>query len=225
MRSIAATTVPFLLILACQMSVSPGLTAAEPASPEQFLKRPVGTDFQLADWKAVSGYYEQLARESPRVELKKVGLTTEGRDFLIAVISSEENLARIEDIKAAARLIADPRGKSPEERKRAIESGRVIVFITPTMHSTEVAATEMAMQLAWTLATSNDDPWKSIRDNAVVVITPSLNPDGVDHVVSWYRENAYTPFEGSGMTKLYQFYTGHDNNRDGSCCRSSSPST
>ncbi|WP_197453844.1 M14 family metallopeptidase [Caulifigura coniformis] len=190
------------------------VATARPLSPEEFLGRPIGTDFQLADWTMVSGYYRKLDEQSPRVIVESPGKTTEGRDFLIAIISSEENLARLPQIKAANKAIADPRGRTAAEKKNAIDEGKVTLFITPTMHSTEVAATEMAMHLAWQLATSNEEPFKSARENAVIVITPSLNPDGVDHVVSWYRENAYTPFEGSGMTKLYQYYTGHDNNRD-----------
>src|SRR5262249_10978229 len=79
--------------------------AAEPPpdSPETFLKRPIGTDFQLADWTNVSGYYRQLDKQSPRVVVESVGKTTEGREFLIAIISSEENLARLPEIKANAR--------------------------------------------------------------------------------------------------------------------------
>ncbi len=190
------------------------MPAGEAVSPEQFLGRPVGTDFELADWSQVSGYYRLLAETSPCVEVQSVGQTTEGRDFLIAIISSEQNLARLDEIKRHARTIADPRGKSPAEREAALAQGKVIVFVTPTMHATEVAATEMGMHFAWQLATSEEEPWSSARENAVVVITPSLNPDGVDHVVEWYRRHVLTHFEGTSLTKLYQFYTGHDNNRD-----------
>ncbi len=191
-----------------------GSLAAQVTSPEEHLGRPVGTDFELADWSQVSSYYAKLADESPCVRLETVGESTEGRDFLAAIISSEQNLDRLDEIKAHAATIADPRGKSPEEKDEALRHGKVIVFVTPTMHSNEVAATEMGMQFSWLLATSDDEPWRSARENAVVVITPSLNPDGVDHVVSWYREHVHTPYEGTSLTKLYQYYTGHDNNRD-----------
>jgi hypothetical protein len=198
--------------LSAVLAISP--VAADVPSPEAHLRRPVGTDFQLADWDQVSEYYRMLADKSPRVRLERVGETTEGRDFLVATISSEANLGRLDEIKGHARTIADPRGKTDAQKQQALDEGKVILFVTPTMHATEVAATEMGMQFAWLLATSDEDPWRSARDNAVVLITPSLNPDGVDHVVHWYREHAHTPFEGSGLTKLYQFYTGHDNNRD-----------
>jgi len=185
-----------------------------PRSPEQFLGRPVGTDFQLADWNQVKGFYEELANTSPRVLLENVGKTSEGRDFLVAVISDESNLADLDRIKSYSKRIADPRGASNAEKREAIDNGKVIVFVTPTMHSSEPAATEMAMQFAWMLATSDAQPWKSARKQAVVVITPSLNPDGIDHITNWYRQHVNTPLEGASLNKLYQLYTGHDNNRD-----------
>lgn len=189
-------------------------TTSEVPSPEAFLGRPVGTDFELADWTQVSGYYRQLAESSPRVELRSAGLTSEGRDFLYAIISDEENLGRLDEIREHARIIADPRGVPERRRRQAIRDGKVIVFVTPTMHATETAATEMGMQFAWSLATSDEEPWRTARKRCVVVITPSLNPDGVDIVVDWYRQHVGTPLEGTELARLYQLYTGHDNNRD-----------
>lgn len=189
-------------------------TGESPRSPEAFLGRPVGTDFQLADWTEVKGFYEELANTSDRVLLENVGKTSEGRDFLVAIISDQSNLANLDQIKSYAKRIADPRGASGAEKREAIDNGKVIVFVTPTMHSSEPAATEMAMQFAWLLATSDAQPWKSARKHAVVVITPSLNPDGIDHVTNWYRQHVDTPLEGASLNKLYQLYTGHDNNRD-----------
>lgn len=183
-------------------------------SPKDHLGRPTGTDFQLADWTQVSSYYRQLAEGSPRVDLNNAGKTTEGRDLLYAVISSEDNLKRLDEIRKYSSWIADPRRCSTEELQTAKEQGKVILFITPSMHSNEPASTEMAMQLAWLLATSEEAPWTEIRKNLVVVLFPSLNPDGVDHVVSWYRKDVGTPREGSETLQLYQYYTGHDNNRD-----------
>ena len=183
-------------------------------SPEDYLRRPVGTDFKLADWPTVSDYYRQLADQSENVLLREVGKTTEGREFLIAIISSKTNLENLDEIKKQTSIVADPRNRSDEEKQWAINEGKVVLFVTPTMHATEAAATEMGMQFAWQLATSEEEPFRSARENIVVVITPSLNPDGVDHVVQWYREHVFTPFEGTSMTKLYQYYTGHDNNRD-----------
>lgn len=188
--------------------------AQKATSPTEFLGHPVGADFKLPAWKEVSSFYRQLAEQSPHVKLETVGKTTEGRDFLVTTISSAENLARLDEIKRDARLVADPRGRTEKERRRALKRGRVVLFVTPSMHSTEVAATQMGMEFAWLLATSNEEPWRTARQTTVVVLTPTLNPDGLDHVAEWYHKTVHTPHEGSALPKLYQLYTGHDNNRD-----------
>ncbi|RCS54067.1 peptidase M14 [Bremerella cremea] len=216
MSQISRYSIWLILLLMCPIAVGAEKEAKpeEALSPEAFLGRSLGADFCLVDWQTVQGYYTQLSEASPTMQLQRVGETTEGRDFLISVISSPENLKNLEAIKAASQAIADPRGKSVEELDQAIENGKVILFVTPSMHSTEVAATEMGMQLAWLLATSEEAPWSTMRDEAVVVLLPSLNPDGVDHMAKWYAQNLGKPYEDADMPELYQKYAGHDNNRD-----------
>jgi len=184
------------------------------ATPEEHLGRPVGRDFELADWSEVSGYFRRLAAESPRVEVRTVGQTTEGLDFLLATITSERNLARIDELRAASKRLADPRGLGEEGRRALLAAAKPVLFVSIGMHSTETAAPQFGMELAHLLATSNEEPFKSAREELVVLVAPCLNPDGLDHVVSWYRETVGTPYESSGLLKLYQYYAGHDNNRD-----------
>src|SRR6478736_391139 len=93
--------------------------------PAEHLGHPVGADFKLPGWNVVSDYYRHLAQQSPRVRLETAGKTTEGRDFLVATISSEENLERLDEIKRFARQVADPRGLTTAEKQRAISRGRV----------------------------------------------------------------------------------------------------
>jgi hypothetical protein len=72
----------------------------------------------------------------------------------------------------------------------------------------------MAMELAHRWAADAEGPFAEARERLVVLLAPSLNPDGLDHVVSWYRKTVGTPYEATGLLKLYQYYSGHDNNRD-----------
>jgi hypothetical protein len=188
--------------------------AQEITTPEAHLGRPVGVDFELADWGEVSSYHELLAGQSPRVRAETVGTTTEGRDFLLVTISSEENLANLEELRAAARRLADPRGLGAAEREALLERAKPFLFVSIAMHSTETAAPQFGMELAHRLATSEEEPYASAREELVVLLAPCLNPDGLDHVVSWYRETVGTPYEGTGLLQLYQHYAGHDNNRD-----------
>ncbi len=197
-------------------ALSLSLAAALPAqitTPEEHLGRPVGADFTLADWEETRTYLVGLGEQSPNVITTQVGTTTEGRDFLISIISSEENLADLESIKANARLLADPRGATQAEIDRAVEDGRVILFVSCAMHSTECAGVQFGLEFAHTLATSQDEPWAGARDRMVTVLYMT-NPDGIDHVTEWYRQTVGTPHEGADLLKLYQYYSGHDNNRD-----------
>ena len=199
-------------VLAIVLCVFPAL-AQQVTTPDEHLGRSLGIDFELADWPEVSGYYRTLAEQSPNVLVQNVGTTTEGRDFLILIISSPENLANLNTIKQRASTLADPRGKTEAQKQAAIDNGRVILFVSCAMHSTEAAGSQFSMQFAHELATSNDEPWRSARQQMVTVVY-TTNPDGVDHVTEWYRENVGTPHEGTGLLKLYQYYSGHDNNRD-----------
>ena len=209
MRSLFHLVVGVLLTLpACTLATGQQIT-----TPDEHLGRPLGVDFALADWDEVSSYYRKLSDESPNVLTLKAGETTEGRDFLIAIISSPDNLAQLDQIKSYAKTLADPRDKTKAEQEAAVANGKVILFVSCQMHSTEAAGSQFSMQFIHDLATSNEEPYKAARDNLVVVVYVT-NPDGLDHVVQWYRETVGTPHEAAGLLKLYQFYTGHDNNSD-----------
>ena len=183
-------------------------------SPEQHLGHPLAADFELPDWDVVLGYFEALDAASPRVLTERVGTTTEGRAFVLSTISSEANLARLDEWRAQSRLLSDPRGADDAALARAVGQGKLILFISCNMHSTECASPQFAMQFAFELATSDEEPWKSAREELVVVLAPSINPDGMDEVAKWYMRHVGTPFEATEMPRLYQKYAGHDNNRD-----------
>ena len=139
------------------------VTAQPVTTPSQHLGRPAGIDFELADWSEVSSYFHRLARESTRVETTNVGTTTEGRSLLLSVISSPANLADLDRIRANSHIIADPRGHSDARIEQAIREGKVILLISCAMHATETAAPQFAMEFAHTLATSDDEPWRSLK--------------------------------------------------------------
>jgi hypothetical protein len=196
------------------MLMSAGPLAAQVPTPTDHLGRPLGGDFTLADWGEVSSYYHKLADQSDRLVVEKLGQTTEGRDFLIGIFSSPQNLANLDAIREYSRIVADPRGTTAAQRAEAIAKGKVILFITNAMHATEAGAPQFGMAFAHQLVTSEAEPYVSARKNMVIVMTPSLNPDGLDRVVHWYRDHVATPHEGTSLTELYQHYAGHDNNRD-----------
>src|SRR5262245_2673745 len=196
------------------LAVPPSAPAAAP-TPESVLGFRVGENRKLADWNQIVDYFKKLDAASDRVRVEEVGKTTDGLPFLIATISSEANMARLEEIRKANLRLADPRGLSPEEAARLVASGKTIVALNHGIHSTEVAAPQTSMEMAYLLATSQDPSILEILDRTVILILPSHNPDGTQKVVEWYRKTLGTPYEGNQQVPfLYQKYVGHDNNRD-----------
>jgi hypothetical protein len=88
------------------------------------------------------------------------------------------------------------------------------VVVSCSIHSTEIVASQMSMQLAYELAAAEDAETREILQNTILLLVPSANPDGVDIVAGWYRKTLGTPYEGTEPPELYHHYAGHDNNRD-----------
>ena len=193
--------------------------AADVPMPSEVLGFTPGDDRKLAPWSAVVSYFEQLDRASERVNFETLGQTTMGKPFVMATISSPANLARLEEYKQIQSQLADPRQLGPlaeRDRKAAdlIKRGKTIVLITCGIHSTEVGSYLSSMLIAYRLASSNEPEIQRILDNTIILLVPSLNPDGVDIVKDWYDKTLGTPYEGTDPPELYHKYTGHDNNRD-----------
>ena len=199
------------LTLALPLATHAQRTVPTPASVIGFEP---GTDRKLPQWKQVVSYFQALDAASPRVELHTFGKTTLGRPFLAAYIGDEATLASLGRIRDQQRKLADPRLASAQERAALERDGKVVVLVTSSIHSTEVGGILTPLALAYRLATSETDEAKAIRKNTLVILVPSLNPDGVDIVGDWYRSSLGTAWEGSGPPTLYHYYTGHDNNRD-----------
>jgi hypothetical protein len=181
-------------------------------TPESILGYRVGADRKLADWGEITGYFGKLAAASPAVAIQTLGKTTMGKPLIAAIISTPENVKRRDEIFAAQRRLADPRVLKTADESALYAHQPAVLVIQCNIHSDEIASSQMAMELAYRLATN--DKLQAELENAVVILIPSVNPDGEEMVVSWYRSQLGTPWEGGEMPWIYNKYTGHDDNRD-----------
>jgi len=186
--------------------------AAQVPTPESVLGFRVGADSMLADWEQIGGYFARLAAASARVRVDTLGATTQGRPYLLVTISDSANLARRAELMAAQRRLADPRTLEPAAEGSLAASQPAVVLISCSIHSTEIAASQMAMELAWRLV--SDTAEAALLRHVVVLLVPSANPDGIDIVTDWYRRTRGTPYDGSSPPWLFHPYVGHDDNRD-----------
>jgi hypothetical protein len=183
--------------------------------PEKFLGFKVGADRKLADYAQITAYFQKLAQESPRIKIFTLGESVLKKPILMAAISTPENLAKIDRWKEITHKLRDPRMTTADEARKLAREGKAIVYVTCSIHSTEIGASQMSMELAYDLATGKTfyDTNKVLSD-VIVLLVPTSNPDGNQMVVDWYKKYVGTKYEGGNMPWLYHVYAGHDDNRD-----------
>lgn len=210
-------TLPALLalILAGSGFLVPVAEAQNVTSPEKFFGFQLGSDQKMARWDKIVEYYQLLDKESDKIQVIDMGPSTEGNPFLLVIISSAENMANLERLRAVNLKLTDPRGVPEAEIKKLVGEGKAVALQSMSLHATEIGGTQMAPEIAYDLISREDQETKRILDNVIALFFPSFNPDGQIMVTDWYRKNLGTEYEGVGLPWLYHKYVGHDNNRDG----------
>ncbi len=189
--------------------------AAQVPSPQSVLGFHPTDDKAIADWHQIVDYFNKLDKGSDRVSVKEIGKSTNGNPIIVAFISSPSNIKNLEKYRRISAKLADPRTISGDaELNDLIKNGKTIVSIACSIHSTEIVASQMSMNLAYDLATANDVDTKEILDNTILLLIPSHNPDGIQIVADWYKKTLGTKSEGTSPPELYHHYAGHDDNRD-----------
>jgi hypothetical protein len=190
-------------------------------SPTKVLGHLVGAPDELSRVADVHGYFRQLAAATDRVKVLTIGTSEEGREMILALVSDAQNLAELDHYKDVTARLADPRRTSHAEARQLAAQGKVFYWLTGGLHSTETGSPEMLMELAYRLAVSEKPEIQAIRRNAIVLITPILEPDGRDRQVDWYyrhvrsRRGPIEDFDEILSPPYWGHYVFHDNNRDG----------
>jgi hypothetical protein len=206
-RSIGTFTLVagFPLAVVAQRPIAP--------TPESVFGFRVGADSQLFGYDQSIAYFKRLAAVSNRIKLIEVGKTSFGKPWTAAIISSPQNLARLERYRDINQRLAHPAGLTDAVAHQLAREGRAFVDISGGLHASEIAGSQHTPQLAYELLSKATEPdTKEILDNVILFLWPSINPDGQDIVVNWCRERLAG--KNPPPMELYQKYIGHDNNRD-----------
>ena len=215
MRSLLIRLTLFISLL-IPLAVPTALRATTSVpSPESVIGFQPGADFKLATYEQSLDYFQRVAAASKYVKLVIAGSTSQGRPMYFALVSSPDNLSKIDRYREIARRLAHPQGLSEGEAKRLAHEGKAFVHIDGGLHATEVAGPQHTPLLLYDLVSRADDPdVRATLDNVILMLWPTINPDGQQMVASWYMQNVGTPYELAALPRLYQEYVGHDNNRD-----------
>ena len=191
-------------------------------TPAEIIGFAPGEDYRLTNYDGIKAYFEALAASTDRMALERIGESTRGEPLYLAAISSPENLRRAERLKEITRTLAYARDPDEgygsildEEEARALaREGVAVVWIDGGLHATEVAHGQVMPEMARHFVTDESPETRRVRDNAIVLLMPNMNPDGLNIVADWYMSNVGGEFEMARVPELYHHYIGHDNNRD-----------
>ena len=157
-----------------------GVAAAQRTipTPESSLGFRVGDDFKLATYDESIRYFQRLAASSNRIKLLDVGKTSNGHAWTLAIISSPANLANLDRLREVAQRLAHPAGLTDAQARALAKEGKAFVDISGGLHASEIAGSQHTIQLAYDLLSRNDEKTNAILDNTVLMLWPSINPDG-----------------------------------------------
>lgn len=197
--------------------------------PKDILGYHIGAPRTLTYYADQLKYYRALAAASPRVSIETIGKSDEGRELVVIWISSEANMAKVQQNKDNLKKIADPRGMTEAQVKALIGQTKPHYHFMGGLHSGETGPSEMLMELAYRLATETSPIISQIREQLYVSITPVADADGRDRNVDWFyrgldvtaaaRARGDTSAAGGGgrgigAVPYWGKYAYHDNNRD-----------
>jgi len=134
-------------------------------------------------------YFEALAEAAPeRIFVARYAQSWEGRDLVYVVVTSAENMARIDDVKAGMQRLADPRQTTRAEAEEIITNQPAVTWLSYGVHGNEISSTDASMLTAYHLLASRGDARVAdIMRDTVVVLDPMQNPDGRDRFVHHFE--------------------------------------
>ena len=202
-------------VVSVVLSLYPLALRAQVPTPEQFFGFKMGTDDKLARYDKIVEYFEKVAATSDRVKVRNLGPTTLGAPFILVEIASADTIKNLDHYKSLEKKLYFQGGAPTDaERDEMMKSGKSVVLVTNNIHSTEIGSSQESVDLVYRLATESSPRVQKILDNDILLLVPSLNPDGQEMVTDWYNKYLGTQYEASNMPNLWHYYVGHDDNRD-----------
>lgn len=184
-------------------------------SPLKFFGYVPGEPGTLTYHAEIVRYYEALEKASPRVKLFRIGKSDEGRDMVALAIADEATIKQLDKYKQITARLTDPRKLQAAEAKQLVATGKPIYYATGSIHTPETGSPEMLAELAFRLAVEESAFIQTIRNNSIVVLTPSTEVDGREKAVDNFNFSLKNPGKPAPGLVYWGKYVQHDNNRDG----------
>jgi len=182
-------------LLSCILLLTGSGLFAQLPSPDAFLGYPLGSKF--TPHHKIVQYFNQAASAMPQLmKLEQYGSTHEGRELMLAVISTPENMSRIDEIRKNNLRLTGMLTDKP-----ALPDQPVIVWLSYNVHGNEASSSEVSMKVLYELLSPANTQLNNWLKNTVIIIDPCLNPDGRDRYVNWYNQMAGKNADANPVTR------------------------
>ena len=183
-------------------------------TPKEFLDFNIGDDYSIASYTQLDQYWHKIASQCDRCKLVDIGPTEEGRRQYMMIVSSPENIKKLEHYKDISARLAHAEGLTDEQAYALAREGKAVVWIDGGLHANETVGSQQEMEMVYQMA-SRTDPETMRFLNDVIGLYTLANPDGQELCATWYmREKDPLKRSLAGLPRLYAKYAGHDDNRD-----------
>jgi hypothetical protein len=204
-------TASFLLISTLQAW---GQTAPKITTPKDALGFNIGDDYHMATYSQLEKYWNKIASECNRCKLVEIGRTAEDRPQYMMIITSPENLKKLEHYRQISSRLAHAEGLTDEQAHALAREGKPVIWIDGGLHASETVGSQQLMEQVYQMASRTDPETMRLLDETIALYVHA-NPDGQEIVADWYmREKDEKKRSLQGLPKLYNKYVGHDDNRD-----------
>ena len=200
-----------LAVAAPQAQVPAGTPVVQGVtSPKQEWGKDLGSDYFLANYQQLMAYWRKLDKESDRMTVVEIGQTAMKKPQLMAIITSAENHKRLDRYKEISRRLSHAEGLTDEQARALAKEGKTVVWIDGGLHASESLGAQQLMEMVWQMVSRNDEETQRFLNDVITLVVPA-NPDGLDLIADSYMKHTG---QIGGHPGLYNYYAGHDNNRD-----------
>lgn len=213
------STLKSCLSLSLAVAVSSCIATAQSprpnvSTPKSVIGFNMGDDYMLANYDQIETYLKKIATESDRMKLVDIGPTEEGRHQYMVIVTSPENLKKLDRYKEISEKLAHADGLTDAQAHALAEEGKSVVWIDGGLHASETVGFTQLVEAIYELNSFTDaETMRFLNDDITLFVF--CNPDGDDLVAKWYmREPDPKKRVDSATPRLWAKYIGHDDNRD-----------
>ncbi len=155
----------------------------EITTPQEFF------GFYPGDWHIrhdmLVAYLRLISEQSDRVRFEEYGKTYQLRSLVLLTITSPENHKNLDSLRVQHIKLADPDASENLD----ISAMPVVTWLAYSIHGREPSGTNASALVAYYLASADDDKIEDLLEHSIILMDPSLNPDGHDRFATWVNNN------------------------------------